>query len=212
MAGLGDEQAVERIAVVIGQLMHGQGVRDGDRQRQEAIGDHRRFQIVWCVELARASLDGDLPSDSGADIDDVFAVSNRASCGVRQELRIVQPPEEDVGVEEQHHVGSQPKAAARSSGSVSKSSAIRTRPFHWPPGRGGFSVRTGTSRKIGAPPLTMMMSSPSKAHCTNLESCNLASSILPCCSSMTTLRVRESVAAQASSRACEAVAIWCWRI
>jgi hypothetical protein len=86
--------------VVIGQLVHGQGVRDGDRQRQEAIGDHRRFQIVRCVELAQASLDGDLPSYGGADIDGVLAVSNRVAGGVRQELlRIVQPLEENVGVE-----------------------------------------------------------------------------------------------------------------
>jgi hypothetical protein len=47
-----------------------------------------------------------------------------------QKLGIVEPPEKDVGIEEQRHWGAMPKAAAMSSGRASKSSAMRTRPFH----------------------------------------------------------------------------------
>lgn len=52
MAGLGDEQPVKWVAMMIGQRLHGQGVRNGDRQRQEAIGGHGRFEVIGSVELA----------------------------------------------------------------------------------------------------------------------------------------------------------------
>ena len=57
-----------------------------------------------------------------------------------------------------------------SSGNSSKSSAMRTLPFHWPPLRGGSLRRIGTSRTTGLPARAMMTSSPSRARSTSFES------------------------------------------
>src|SRR5579883_302857 len=42
---LGDQGAVERVAVIIGQLRHGQRVLQGEGQRQKAVGQCRRAYL-----------------------------------------------------------------------------------------------------------------------------------------------------------------------
>ncbi len=73
--GLGDQQAVERVAVVTRQRSNGQGVRDRYRQRQKTVGVHRCFEIVRGIELAKSPLDGDFPDDGGGDVNGILAVS-----------------------------------------------------------------------------------------------------------------------------------------
>ena len=80
---------------------------------------------------------------TAADINGILAVANGLTGRFGKELRIVEPPEEDVSIEEERHCGSMPKAAAMSSGRASRSSAMRTRPFHWPPTRGESSAWKG---------------------------------------------------------------------
>ena len=72
VAGLGDQRPVEGIVVNRREAGDGQGVGDGDGQGQETIGGHHGLQIVGSVELAEGLLDGDLPSDGGADVDGVL--------------------------------------------------------------------------------------------------------------------------------------------
>ena len=70
----------------------------------------------------------------------------------RQPVILSQPPQQHVGVQQERHGPVSPwKAAIRSSGVSSKSSAIATRPRHAPGVRGWVRAAAGTSRAIGLP-------------------------------------------------------------
>ena len=53
-----------------------------------------------------------------------------------------------MGVEQQDHADSIPKLRAISSGKSSKSSAMRTLPFHWPPCAASLRGRDQTDRRL----------------------------------------------------------------
>src|SRR5205823_1301130 len=106
----------------------------------EPIRLHRSHDVVRGVELPQPLFDTDFPGDGRTDVDGVLAVSDGLLRRFRELLRVFEPPEKYVSVEEDGHFAPIPNASAMSSGSESKSSAILTRPFHWPPTRGEMSV------------------------------------------------------------------------
>src|SRR5689334_10810626 len=111
--------------MMYGKCSHRQRVGYGDREREKAIGLEHLFQIVGRVELAKGLLDSDLPGYRRTDVHDIRTVADRPSRLLRKLLRVVEPPEQGVSVEQEHHAWSIPKAWAMSAGNSSKSSAIR---------------------------------------------------------------------------------------
>ena len=83
MAGLSDEESIERISMMIGKGFDRQCVGHGHGEREEPISGHSRFQIVGGIELAQRFLDGDLPNHGGAHIDGVLAIADRFAGGFR---------------------------------------------------------------------------------------------------------------------------------
>src|SRR2546430_9446845 len=91
-----------------------------------------RLEVVRAVELPLRALDTHFPGARGADKHRRLPSRNRRP-GCRTQGRIVrQPPEEGMGIEQEHYEASPSKAAARSGGNSSKSGAMRTRPRHEP--------------------------------------------------------------------------------
>ena len=72
------EDAVERIAVVQGQLANLPGVTGTDRQPGEPFLGDSVGQIVGCGELAQGALDRDLPHAGGADERLIDRIGDRA--------------------------------------------------------------------------------------------------------------------------------------
>src|SRR5262249_33105573 len=135
------------------------------------------FQVIGRLKLAQRLLDRDLPGDCCADIDRVRPVPDRPSRRLGKLPGVTEPPEHHVSIEQQVHPASVsiPKARAMSSGNSSKSSAIRTFPFHCPPWRGASLRLIGTRRTTGVPARAMITSSPCNARSTSFDNCDFAS-------------------------------------
>jgi hypothetical protein len=56
-----DEQSVERVAVMPGELLDGRGVVEADREQLRTGAQERRREIAGRLELAERALDRDFP-------------------------------------------------------------------------------------------------------------------------------------------------------
>ena len=137
-------------------LGHGEGMAHGDRQVLEPFPFQGVLEIVRGVQLAELSLDGDLPGCRRAHEDRPARIGDVLARPAGDRRRIVQPPEQDVRVEQQHVQSTRPaNAASTAAGNSSKSSAILTCPRHCPPRRGAPLRSYGTSLATGSPALPM---------------------------------------------------------
>jgi hypothetical protein len=92
------------------------------------------------VQLSEAALDCDLPDNNGTYYHLIPAGDRLSRFLAKSVWFSGHPPEDDMGIEQERQ-GSMPMESARSSGSSSKSSAIRTRPCQAPAG-----LAKGTTR------------------------------------------------------------------
>ncbi len=125
---LRDLDSIERILMVRGQLGDGEGMfRVNGYDADIVVVEHFK-QIGGVVKSAERFFDGHLPNRGGADMNGVGRVGDDGARIVRKALRIGQPPQQHVGVEQvAAHSASPLKADWTSSGSgASKSSAMRT--------------------------------------------------------------------------------------
>lgn len=83
-----------------GERGDGQGMLDRDRKRHEPIGGERGRDVLRRVQFPYRFFYDYLPNDGRADVNNGRAVLDRLPRGVGEEVGIVQPPEEDMGVEE----------------------------------------------------------------------------------------------------------------
>ena len=132
---LGNQHSIERIAVMLRQCFCSQSMRHRNLQFDESALCNHGVKITGSFELSQTSLDGNFPARDRTDKDCVLGVGNPVACRSRDQHRIVAPPKQYMRIKEQPHSMPTPKASARSGGSLSKSSAITTQPFHIPPCR-----------------------------------------------------------------------------
>src|SRR3972149_4876624 len=92
---LGDEDPVERIAVVERELLGGPGVLGRDRERFEPVGCETPDDVVdGRPELAEILLRRDLPERGGADGGGRLGVGGGRGGDVRQRGVLLEPPEQ----------------------------------------------------------------------------------------------------------------------
>ena len=120
------QHTVERIAMMPRQQRNLPGVRSQQRKALEGFGGQPLCKVGRQPQFAQALLQPDLPERDGANEDRVLRVRDQLP-GLRGESRAIrQPPEQDVGIQQdsQRGVSLSPKTSAISSGSSSKSPAI----------------------------------------------------------------------------------------
>ena len=102
--GLGYEHPVEWIAVNVRQSTDSDGMLNGDRQGLDSAFDDRVLEIVeFDFNSSQCRLDGDLPDGRRADERLMGAVGDRGARLFAQLTVVRQPPEQDMGIEEQPH-------------------------------------------------------------------------------------------------------------
>ena len=121
---LGDQHPIERVTVMRRELLDRDRVGHADRQFADPSSDQLEGQAVADLELAQGALDRDLPRHDRAQEDLVTRVFQQLARGITDLGGVVRPPQHDMGVEQE--LQRAPKASAMSSGSSSKSSAIRS--------------------------------------------------------------------------------------
>src|SRR5947208_15094321 len=130
---------------------------------EKTIALHDVSNRVLEVQLAYASLDGDLPRADGAHHNE-FGPLHRADGSGPKLLQV--PPNQRVGIEQQPHSDSPVNRRNTSGGSgASKSSAIHPLPFPNPylRSRRVSLGASGTSRAFGLPDLAIVISRPAAA-------------------------------------------------
>src|SRR5256886_652480 len=163
------QQAVEQVTVVAWQITQQVPVTYGHVKWEKTIALHDVSNRVLQVQLAYASLDGDLPRADGAHHNE-FGPLHRADGSGPKLLQV--PPNQRVGIEQQPHSDSPVNKRNTSGGSgASKSSAIQPLPFPNPylrKWRVSFGA-SGTRRALGFPDLAMTISRPCAACSTSSE-------------------------------------------
>src|SRR4051794_13616306 len=119
---LRDEHAVEGVAVMRREALHGEGVLNGHRERVRACAEQQREVFVGRIELSEGALDSDLPYDDGAEKGAIGGIAQMIQRRGAQPWVGTHEPQRGVGVEQK--VQRAPNASAMSSGSSSKSSAM----------------------------------------------------------------------------------------
>jgi hypothetical protein len=99
--GLGDEEPVERIAMVTRQVARRPRVPRRDGQPGEALLRDQLRELVRGRELAQRALDRRLPDARRAHEDLVGGVGDGGARGVAEHVVVAQPPQHGVGVGEQ---------------------------------------------------------------------------------------------------------------
>ncbi len=121
---LGDEQPVERVAMVQRELSYALGVMGADGEQLGPVVLERLPEARWRGELAELALDRHFPDADRAD-DPAVDRTDRLPGTIRQASVSREPPQSRVRVEQQPQ-SMIPSAAAMSGGSSSKSSPMRT--------------------------------------------------------------------------------------
>ena len=122
---LGDEEAVEGIPVVQGKAVEGIDMLEGYRQDPETV--HRLLlleqdaQRLGKCQLAELDLDLDFPTVDDTEPYVIAQITESPIGCLRQSCRLVMPPQQSMGIEEQSHAS--PSQKVSGSGS-SKSSAM----------------------------------------------------------------------------------------
>src|SRR5579864_1838129 len=175
---LGDQHAVERVAVMTRQIGGCERVPRGHGKLHEVVARDLLHQ-VGAVEIqsTECRLERKLPDRRSTNEDGRGRIGNRLP-GSGTELGIFgEPPEKGVAIQEELHSLSPRNAARTSSGSgSSKSGPRRIRPFRRPGRRG--SAATGTSFATGRPLFAMMTSSPRATRSSSFDRWVLASCTL----------------------------------
>src|SRR6266540_3088496 len=99
--------------MVARQRAGGDGVLEVDREPRDPAGVEHLQQILRCLQLPQRALDRDLPRAGGAD-EHLGLVGDQVPGLLRQRWIVGEPPQQDVGVEQQPHDPSPRNAAARS--------------------------------------------------------------------------------------------------
>lgn len=152
---LGDENPVEGVVVDHRQPAGPHAVRGSDGQTPECEVAHPLGQITRTFDQAEMLLEGDLPRRHGTDVYGVRGVEQVLD-GFGQLRRIVEPPHDHAGIEEEAHHAI-PKAAATLGCGSSKRAGTRTcprsdpRPARRTVGRKEAATSSGTGT-IGTPP------------------------------------------------------------
>jgi hypothetical protein len=102
------------------------GHRDGESV--ETIRGQGLSEVVGSLEPPEGLLDTDFPSGGGTHKDKGVGWANHRTGGGFQGRIIGEPPQQGMGIEQELQGASPRKAAARVSGSTSKSAAMRTLP------------------------------------------------------------------------------------
>jgi hypothetical protein len=163
----------------------------GDRQQlKTALRNAIEQDIGIDLDPVLRYFDCNLPHAGHADKNAAVGRSNGFHCGLGQPLIVGQPPEQDVGIEQEIHffegpsfgsMGAEYQSASSSSDiGSSKLSPNQTLPFNMPGLRTGNGLAKGANLAIGLPALAMMISSPWLANSTKRESWVLASCMLIC--------------------------------
>jgi hypothetical protein len=126
--GLSHEHAVKRIVMMAGQATRGERMGHRDGECVKAIRGQGFREVIGSLELPEGLLDTDFPGRGGTHKDKRVGRANRCTGGSVQRRIIGEPPQQGVGVEQELQGASPRKAAARVSGSTSKSAAMRTLP------------------------------------------------------------------------------------
>ena len=105
--GLGDQNAVERVAVVKGQCMQMQAMRGENRKYLHAgllqMGLKEQVRSGRQFQFAQADFYADLAETDGADDKKIFLVTQQGLLSRRKSFGFVEHPKKDVGVEEDVH-------------------------------------------------------------------------------------------------------------
>lgn len=101
--GLSDKDAVERVAVVVGQGTGVQGVAEVDGQRRygvpEELISNESLQLVGHFQPAESDLYGDLPPARSREEQLVATVADDLPRPIREPVVVGDPPQESVRVE-----------------------------------------------------------------------------------------------------------------
>ena len=136
---LGDQHAVEGIAVMPWQRTGRKTVLDGDRERSKSRYLESAAEVAGNGDLSLLELDRRLPGTDCTDENLVIRILDGSSRGGAESSGLTERPDHRVRVEEkpQNSSSSAPSKSAMSSSSVSsKSSAIQTFPSQQPSLRG----------------------------------------------------------------------------
>ena len=104
---LSDEQPIERIPMMKRQRDHAGDVAERNRERLKPVRRHllreEPFETRLQRQLSEAHLDRDLPTTGEADEARLLRPTDGFARVLRQPRRIVDPPQEDVRIEEERH-------------------------------------------------------------------------------------------------------------
>jgi len=103
-SGLGDKHPVERVTMDVGQPTNADSVPETDHQRLKSASEDRLLEVLKLdLNSSQSRLDRDFPNRGRTDEDVVAGIGNNLPGLRRQPGVIGQPPQKDVGVEEQTH-------------------------------------------------------------------------------------------------------------
>src|SRR4051812_8069747 len=126
------------------------------------------------VQALKGGFNADFPNGNRADPDCCSIVLNRCFCVPAKASVVLDPPDQNMRIEQDVH-SSAPNARARSGGrGSSKLSRILIKPLSRPGFRANFFCSNGINRAIGLPALAMMISLPDAASSTRADNCVFA--------------------------------------
>src|SRR5277367_3298959 len=152
---MGDQHAIERIAVVPIESARRLRVRSVDRELEKPRRQGRGARRSLERELPGLPLDRDLPERGGADID-VRLLGDGFAQAIAELRRFTLEPEKDVGVDEEAHSSPANRRSISGSG-ASKSSAMKLMRISFEGLRARLRGPSGASRALATPFLAMMM-------------------------------------------------------
>ena len=175
--GLGYQDAIKRVAVVLRQSCSGQRVDMRDWQSGDAAPPHALRNVHRRRPGKRKSagcvLDPDLPRTRRREVQVGRAVGQRLQQTRRKSFGLDLQPEPAVGIEKKPHSRPSKARSNSSSSGASKSSGTTNRPRSWPNVRRLW--RIATRRATGCPDRVMTTSSPSAISRNSRERCVFAS-------------------------------------
>ena len=165
--GLGDEKAVEGIAMMRRKARHTPGVAKHDRKLQEAGFLGGLLDRAGRPQAAEPDLDGDLPGGGGTHVHAAGSLDRSATVAAKPAPLV--PPDEDVGIQQQVHRSPSKSRTTASGSGASKFLPMRHFPLPLPGTRRARVSSSGTRRAHGRPDLEMTISSPPAARSTRRD-------------------------------------------